>query len=86
MGLLSLMYSYVAVCRFCAVRCLIIICFSTSLFNILFMFVSCILCFCIVLCFVSPFVCSCLFSLFVQAYRTLTPGENQNAVNKYHII
>jgi hypothetical protein len=92
-GLLSLMYSNVAVSRFCAVRCLIIIClyllfynYSTSLFNILFMFVSFILCFCIVLCFVPPFVSSCLFPLFVQAYRTLTPGENPTAVNKYHII
>jgi len=43
----SLVYSYVAVCRFCAVRYLII-CFSllfsncsTYVFNILFMFVFC---------------------------------------------
>jgi len=35
---------------------------------------------------VSPFVYSCLFSIFIQVYRTLPPGANPIAVNKYHII
>jgi hypothetical protein len=46
MRVLLLIYSYVAVCMFCAVRCLIIIClslllsnYSTYVFNILLMFV-----------------------------------------------
>jgi hypothetical protein len=45
MCVLSMIYSYVAVCTFCAVRC-VIICFcllfsnhSTYVFNILFVFV-----------------------------------------------
>jgi len=33
MCLLSLMYGYVAVCRFCAVHCVIIICFSLLFSN-----------------------------------------------------
>ena len=63
MCVLSLMYSYVALCKFCVVHCLII-CFSllfsnysTYVFLILFMFFPCfacflffcILCFCILL-------------------------------------
>jgi hypothetical protein len=99
---LTLIYVYVAVCRFCAIRCANIICFyllysnySTHVFNILFMFVVlfscffsilCILCFCIVLCIVSPLAYSCLFPIFVQVYRPLPPGGNPIAVNKYHII
>ena len=59
-GVLTLTYSCVAVYRFCSVGCLIIICFSllfsncsTSLFNIIFMFVFC---------FVYPvFLCGFVF-------------------------
>jgi len=49
-------------------------------------FISCILRVCIVLCIVFPFVHSCLFPIFVQGYRSLPPGGNPIAVNKYHII
>jgi hypothetical protein len=64
-------------------------------FNILFIFIFlfCMLVFYSVysvflyfLCIVSPFVYSCLFPIFVQVYRTLSPGGNPTAVNKYHII
>ena len=94
---LSLLYSYVAVCMFCAVRCLITICFfllfynySINVFNIHFMFVClfsiffyfCILCFYIV----YTFVYSCLSIIFVQVSWPLPPGGNPIAVNKYHII
>ena len=55
MCVLSLIYSYVATCRFCAVRCLIITCFSLLFYNYstyvflnIFLFVS-ILCICVVL-------------------------------------
>ena len=99
MGLLSLIYSYVAVCRFCAVRCVIIICFyllfsnhMTYVFSILFMdFLFCIFVFYFVysvflyfLCTVSHFLYSCLFPIFVQGYWPLPPGGNPIAVNKYH--
>jgi hypothetical protein len=86
----SWVYSYVAVCRFRAVRCLIIICFcllfsnySTYVFlNILLMFVPIlgILCFCIDLCIVSPFVYICLFRILALVYRPLLPGGNPIAV------
>jgi len=95
---LSLRYSYIAECMFCAVLWVIIVCFylllynySTYFFNvrfmslILFVFlfsILCILCFCIVLCIVSPFVYSCLFPIFVQVYRPLPTGGNPVAVNK----
>jgi len=85
MCMLSLIYSYVAVCGFCSVRCVIAIdyiflfyIYSTyNLFNISFMFVllfcmSSVLC--IVLCIVSSSVYSCLFPTFVQVYRPLSPG------------
>ena len=82
MCVLSLIYIYVAVCRFCVVHCLIIcfwFLFSNCFvyFNILFMLscfvclfsILCILCFCIVLCIiVSSFVYSCLFPFFMQVY------------------
>ena len=102
MCVLSLVYTYVAVCRFCAVHCLIIMRFSwyflitRLMFLILFLclcsylyvcFLFCVFCvFCIVLCIVSPFVYSCLFPIFVQVYRPLPPGGNPVAVNKYHVI
>ena len=56
----SLIYIYVAVCRFCAARCIIIICFSllfsnySTIFNILFTFVFyfySVLFYCFVYCF-----------------------------------
>jgi len=99
MFVLSLIYSYVAVCTFCAVRCVIIICFflsfanySAYVFNIICMFAFCfvflfsILWYCIVLCIASPSVHSCLFPVFAQAYRPLPTGGNPTAVNKYHIV
>jgi hypothetical protein len=55
--------------------------FFLCLFSIFF-----ILRFCIVLRIVSPFVHSCHFTIFVQVYRSLPPGGNPFAVNKYHII
>jgi len=63
MCVLSLIYSYVTVCRFCAVCCPIIICFSVLFtnystmyfFNILCMFVICFEFFCLF----------CEFSVFV---------------------
>ena len=94
MCVFSLIYSYVAVCRFCAVRSLIIICFSllfsnysTYVFLIFFLClfsILCVLCFRIVSLIVSPFVYSCLFPTTVQVYRPLPPSGNPTAVNKYH--
>ena len=97
MHVLSLIYSYVAVCMFCAIRCLIIICFywlfyyySTYVFSILFMCVFlfvglfsilCILCF--LYCF-SYCIYYSPFPVFAQVYRPLPPGRNPTAVNKYH--
>lgn len=49
----------------------------------MFCFPFCVLCFCIVECMVSPHVYSCLLSFCVQLYRTLPPGRNTTAVNKY---
>jgi hypothetical protein len=99
MCVLSLIYSYVAVNRFCAVRCLIIMClyllfsnYSTLFFKLFFtcfLFCKHDLCFVyfyvfILFCIVfSALVYSCLFPLFVKVYRPLPPGGNQIAVNKY---
>ena len=98
MCVLSLIYIYVAVCRFCVVHCLII-CFYyfliTQLMFLIFflcMFscflclfsILCILCFCIVLCIVSPFVYICLFWIFGQVYWPLPLVGNTIAANKYH--
>ena len=100
MRALSLIYIYVAVCRSCTVRYLIIICFSllfsnysTYIFLIFFLcFSFCIFVFYFVysvilyfLCTVSPFLYSCLFHIFVPFYRPLPPGSNPSAVNKHHI-
>ena len=96
---LSLIYCYVAVRRICVVCYIIIICFSslfsnytTYVFNILFMFVSCfvflfsILCilyFCIFVLFCLLFLLlCCLFPIFVPVHRPLPPGGNPIAVNK----
>ena len=72
-------YSYVAVCMFCAVRCAIIICcyllfsnYSTFVFHI-FLYLFSILyipCFCIVLCLVSPFVYIAVCFLILPAAAT----------------
>ena len=88
MCVLSLIYSYVAVSMFCAVRCVIIICFFLSFSNystyvfqysfyvcflVLCLFsILCTLCFCIV----SSFVYSCLSDIFVQVHRPLLTGGN----------
>jgi len=89
---LSLIYIYVAAYRFCALRCLFIICFyllysnySTHVFWYYFC-LFCFVCFCIVLCIVSSLVFSCVFPVFLQVYRPLPPGENPIAVNKYVIL
>jgi len=90
---LSLIYSYVAICRFCVIHCVIIICFpllfsnySTFVFNILFklVFLFCIfvffLCILYFYCFVyycSFSINSCSFTIFVLVYRTLPPGGEQ---------
>jgi len=102
MCVLSLICVYVAVCRFGAVRCVIIDRFYLLLSNystyvILNYFYVCFLvlyvnflyfvvCFLIVMCIVSPFVDSCLFLIFVRVYWPLHPGGIQFAINKYHII
>jgi hypothetical protein len=100
MFVLSLIYSYVAVCRFCVVRFAIIICltslfsnYSTYVFNIIFMFAF-LIClfvfyfvysaFCIVLCIVSPTVYSCLFPIFCTSLPTSATGWKPNC-SKYHI-
>jgi hypothetical protein len=92
MCILSLIYSYVAVCRLCAVRYITVTCFCLLLSNsstnicviflIVFLFsILCILYFCIVLCIVSPLVLF-LFRFFVLAYRPRPPGGNPIVVNK----
>ena len=94
-----MIYNYVTVCRFCAVRCLIIICFSllfliTYVCNILvmfvylfcmfvFYFVYSVFLYCFVYCF--TFVYSCLIPNIVQVYRPMPTVGNPTAVNKYHI-
>ena len=87
---------YVAVCRFCAVCCLFVICFTLLFSNytthVFLIFLVCLFsalcipCFFIVLFIVSPSVYSCLFPIFVQFHRPLPPAGNPNAVNKCHII
>jgi hypothetical protein len=94
LSLLSLIYSYVAVCRFCAVRYVIVICFyllysnySTYFFySFLSLFsISFILWFCIVLCIVHPLVYSCLFPISIQVRQPQPPAGNPVALNKFHI-
>ena len=59
---LSLMYSYVAVCRFCAVRRVIIICLSLLFSNYsTYVFLIFSVCFCVVF---AVFVLSCVLFLF----------------------
>ena len=82
-------YSYVAVCMFCAVRCVIIICCNFYFpinrlvwFNIWFIFVV-FFCSFVILCFlfcfyiVSSFLFSSSFNIPLQIYRTLFPLETQ---------
>ena len=95
MCVLSLIFGYVALCRFHAVDYLIITCFCYILiirltfYYIPYIFVSsflfpiCVLCF---LCVVSPSENSCLFAIFAQVYRPLPSGGNPTAINKYHTI
>jgi len=99
MCVLSLIYSNVSICRFCAVRCVIIICFcmlfsnySTYVFLIFFVclffvflfYILCILCFCIVLCIVSRFVLS--VSYFCISLPTTATGLNPVTINKYRVV
>ena len=95
-----LIYSYVAVCMSCAVRCVIIICCYLSFFNYSsfvfqcfvysrflvfhFYFLVCIFCVYVFVCVFFLFLHSCLFSIFVQVYRPLPPDGNRILVNKYH--
>jgi hypothetical protein len=87
MCVLSLIYIYVAVCRFCAVSCVIIICFS-FLFTFYVYFPALYVCFLfcafVLFCVLFTFVYSSLFPVFVQVYQTLPPSGNPTAVNKYH--
>ena len=92
----SLIYSYVAVCMLCAVRCVIIVWFylllyiySTDIFNIICMFVSCFVCLFSIMCIlcfctISPVVYSCPLLIFVQVYPPLPRYGNQITVNVYH--
>ena len=74
MCVLSMIYSYVAIRRFCVVCCLNIIGFScyflitqlTCFYFFCLFSILCILCCCTVLCTVSPFLYSCLFNIFEQ--------------------
>jgi len=98
MCVLSLVYGYVAVCRFCVVRCGAIICFCflftnylTYVFLILFLCIFFVLYFCFIFCVFCVFVLCCvflllcfLFPIFIQVYRPLPPGGNLIAVHKYH--
>jgi hypothetical protein len=84
MCVLALIYIYTAVCRFCAVRCPIIICFYLLVSNYSNYFLQSSFClflcfvylfsilyilgFCIVLYIISPVVYSCFFPIFVQVY------------------
>jgi hypothetical protein len=101
MCILSLIYRYVAVSRFCAVRCFIIICFYLGfLFTwlndfyyyfcvgfLFYIFVFLIFIVFVLFCVLFLlFVYSCLFPIFVQVYRPLPPGGNPTSVNKYHIM
>ena len=63
-NVLSLIYRYVAACRFCSVRCLITICFWLSFFNYrTYVFLNIFRgCFCFVLCICFLF---CVFSVFI---------------------
>ena len=81
---LWLIYSYVAVCRFCAVRCAIVVCFcllfsnySNYVFNIIFYvcFLFCIfyiLCFCIVFVFFVYCFAFCIKVFFASLLATAT--------------
>ena len=87
---LLLIYRYEAVCRFCAVHCLIITCSFSSLSKLLdlcliifflclflFCFVFLFSIFCIVLCIVSPFVLS--LSYFCASLPTAATGWKPNS-------
>jgi hypothetical protein len=102
MYILSLIYSYIAVCRYCVIHCVIII-YSLCYFLInrltFLIFFLCLLSDCM---FVFYFVYSvflyyfmyyfsfsihsCPFPIFVQVYQPLPLGGNPNAVNEYNII
>jgi len=99
---LSFIYIYIAVCRFCTVRRITIICFyllvsnySTYVLEYWFFknflvckFFSCFVYSGLLYCFVHCFslVYRCLSPIFEQVYRPLPPGSNPMAMNKYHII
>ena len=85
---------------FCAVRCLIIICFSLLFVNyctcfliffvclfscfVCLLSILCILWFCTFLCIVFPYVYNCIFTNFLQVYRPLPLSGDTIAVNKYY--
>jgi len=89
MCVLSLIYSNVSICRFCALSCVIIICFCMLFSNystcvlqyslyVCLLFCICILYFVyslLLCCFVYCFsFCAVSFLFFVQVYRPLPPG------------
>ena len=98
MCVLSLMYSYVAVCTFYTVRCLshnyFLLFVIAQLLDLCFnIFYACFFLFYIYVCFVYyVFVLLCLLFLFlccrfpivVQDYRPLPPGGNPIALHNHH--
>jgi hypothetical protein len=96
MCVLSLIYSHVAVCKFCVVFYLICICFyllfsnHSTCFLIFFLCWFFVLYFCFLFCVFCVFVLFgvlflllyCLFPISVPVYRPLLPGGNPIAVNK----
>jgi hypothetical protein len=92
---LSLIYRYLSVCRFCVVHCLIIICFSLLFFNLLnlcssflsfFMFIFYFVHSLLSYCFVYFFsFCKQLFLYyFCTSFSTNATGWKPNG-SKYHI-
>jgi len=89
-------YSYVAVCMFCAVRCVIIIC-CYLLFSVYSIYVSLIFFLYLFSCFIylfyfvysvflyclSFYMYGCLFPISVQVYRPPPSGGNPTEVNKF---
>jgi len=93
MCVLSLIYIYVAVCRFCAVHCLIIICFcllfsnySLTFFLGMFSF-SCILCF-LLFCVLFLLLHTAASFLFLYKFTDHCHRleTHMQKIHKYHII
>jgi hypothetical protein len=97
MGVLTMIYSYVADCRCCEVGYLIIIglsllfsnystyVFITFCFVFFYFYSAFFVLFFVLLCVLFLLLC-CLFPIFVRVYRPLPPGGNPIAVNKYNVM